>query len=275
MIRHTSFKLIVLLTITILISNSIFASSAYALSSDLLSKENILSVAKGVAAIYLLSRVNSLMNEKNDARSSSVEEKVAEEYYDLVIDPLTYNKMSGKVILLDPGHGGHDPGAVGKRGLKEKDLTLDIALRVFKLLKTNTSARVYLTRDSDQFISLYKRSEMANNLNADTFISIHINGAENGIERGIETYAHYNSSKKSWALAWYLQDSLVRELGFIDRGLKAENFHVVRETNMDSVLLEIGFITEPAEERLLSQNSIREKAALAIFRGILDYYSKS
>ena len=95
---------------------------------------------------------------------------------------------------------------------------------------------------SDRFVSLAERSSLANRLGADSFISIHINAAENGRERGIETYAHHSASREAWALAWYLQEQLVKELGLKDRGLKAGNFHVIRETRMDSVLLEIGFI---------------------------------
>ncbi len=266
MTKLTSSKLVLILITILLLSNSIFSTTVLADSRDLFSKENFVNLAKGVAAIYLLSRVSSLVTEVNDSQSTVINQKP--------VDSRVLSQMNGKVILLDPGHGGSDPGAVGPGGLKEKDVNLDIALQVYQLLKANTNARVYITRDSDRFVSLNQRTAMANNLAADTFISFHINGSENGSERGIETYAHYNSPKSAWALGWYIQDSLVKELGLIDRGLKADNFHVVRETNMDSVLLEIGFITDSTEESLLRQSSTRKRAATAVYNGILSYYSK-
>lgn len=263
--KHKSSKLNFVLIIAMLLTNSIFSIPAMADSSDLFSRENLVNLAKGVAAIYLLSRVSSLVTEVNDSQSTVVNQSP--------VDSRVLSQMENKIILLDPGHGGYDPGAVGAGGLKEKDVNLDIALRVYQLLKTNTNAQVYLTRDSDRFVSLNERSTMANSLGADTFISFHINGAENRIERGIETYAHYNSSKGAWALAWYIHENLVKGLGLSDRGLKADNFHVVRETNMESVLLEIGFITDSMEEKLLMQSSTRERAARAVYNGILTYYS--
>ncbi len=264
MTKHKSFKLIFVLIIAMLLTNSIFSIPAMADSSDLFSRENLITVAKGIVSIYLLGKVNSLISEDNNSQPTVVNQNP--------VDARIKSNIDGKVILLDPGHGGYDPGAVGAGGLKEKDVNLDIALRVYQLLKANTNARVYITRDSDRFVSLNERSTMANSLGADTFISFHINGSENGRERGIETYAHYNSPKGAWALAWYIHDNLVKELGLADRGLKADNFHVVRETKMESVLLEIGFITDTTEEKLLSQSSTREKAARAVYNGILSYY---
>jgi len=245
-----------------------FSESVFAGSDDLFSRENLITIAKGFASLYLLNRVNKFLTEKNEP------EPVFENK--LSVNPSGVpSGINNKIIVIDAGHGGKDPGAVGAGGLKEKEVTLDIALRVYQLLKTNTKARVYLTRDKDQYVSLNERSAMANSLGADTFISIHINAAENGIEKGIETYAHYNSPEEAWALGWYIQESLVKELGLSNRGLKADNFHVVRETKMKSVLLEIGFISDRAEENLLKQSSTREKAARAIYQGILTYYNKS
>ncbi|MGC8938578.1 MAG: N-acetylmuramoyl-L-alanine amidase, partial [Thermodesulfovibrio sp.] len=91
-------------------------------------------------------------------------------------------------IVIDPGHGGKDPGAIGPSGLKEKDVTLDIALKVKELLKNEPSFEVILTRDRDVFIPLNERTEIANRLQADLFISIHANASSNSYARGIETY---------------------------------------------------------------------------------------
>lgn len=267
MIKSITLKTFLVLTLAIsIIVSSLFSIPVQANGGDLFSKDNLETLAKGILSLYLINRLNSLIREDNSNQNQVVVD------YSGVVDQ-NLSSVDGKIIVIDAGHGGSDPGAVGRGGLKEKDVTLDIARRVYQLLKGNTNAQVYLTRDTDRYVSLAQRSSMANSLGADSFVSIHINGAENGIERGIETYAHYNSPRNAWALAWHIQDKLVKELGLRDRGLKADNFHVVRETNMDSVLLEIGFITDPTEEALLAKSSTRERAARAIFEGILSYYS--
>ncbi|MFW6238670.1 MAG: N-acetylmuramoyl-L-alanine amidase family protein, partial [Halanaerobiales bacterium] len=125
------------------------------------------------------------------------------------------------------------------------------------------------------FISLPDRVRRANNWNPDIFISIHSNGSERGTGRGIETFADYGSSSEAWALAWYIQEHLVKELKLPDRGLKANSFHVTRETpSMDSLLLEVGYITHPEEEMLLGSENFRQRAAKAIYEGIVRYFAK-
>ncbi len=256
-------RTLVLMLLLSLILPASFPRLVEARSREVLNKDNLELILKGVVSLYLLNRLNSVLREEPatghlEPGGSGV--------------PAGPSPLAGKIIILDPGHGGSDPGAVGARGLKEKDVNLDIAKRVYRLLKENTGAQVYLTRDTDRFISLAERSSLANRLDGDIFISIHINAAENGRERGIETYAHHNAGREAWALAWYLQEQLVKELVLQNRGLKAGNFHVIRETRMDSVLLEIGFISDAAEEALLAKASTRERAAQAIFAGILAYY---
>ncbi|MDI9479016.1 MAG: N-acetylmuramoyl-L-alanine amidase [Bacillota bacterium] len=252
-------KFIVLILLLALLATGLFSQPALARNSEFLNKDKLELILKGVISLYMLNRLNSLRREDNPP-----------EHRDRV--PGKSPSLAGQIIVLDPGHGGSDPGAIGAGGLKEKDVNLDIAKRVYRLLKENTGAQVYLTRDTDRFISLAERSSQANKLGADLFISIHINAAENGRERGIETYAYHNASRENWALAWYLQEQLVKELGLLDRGIKAGNFHVIRETRMNSVLLEIGFISDAREEALLAKTSTRERAAQAIYAGIINYY---
>ena len=106
-------------------------------------------------------------------------------------------------------------------------------------------------------------------MEADIKISIYSNVDKLGIEEGIETYAHYNSCEDSWALAWYIQESLVQTLHLKDRGLKAANFHVIRETpEVKSVLLELGYISNPKEEALLQKADFRKKSAQAVYDGV-------
>ncbi|MFW5981471.1 MAG: N-acetylmuramoyl-L-alanine amidase family protein [bacterium] len=285
----------ILLILVVFFSVSLNSKTVYALNSDS-TNANLLSIAKGVVSLILLNTAYNYIdglgqqeesNEVNLPGNSpedivdikpeemlEIEERMKESKEGTRTGSIRSSAdLSGQVIVIDPGHGGHDPGAVGPSGLREKDVNLDISLKLYDLLKKNTSARVYLTRDTDVFISLRERSEMANRLNPDIFISVHANADEWRKRRGIETYAHYNTSKDSWALAWYIQDSMVRGLGLPDQGLKSDNFHVIRETaHVKSVLLEIGYLSHPTDEIFLANASNRAKAASAIYEGVLGYY---
>ena len=235
--------------------------SASAVGEKGFTRENAVRLAQGIATLYLLHTINKLIAGNKDEDINEQESIVQN------------NKFRDKVIVIDPGHGGFDPGAVGPSDLKEKDVNLNIALKLYDILK-NAGSNVYLTRDKDVFVPLEKRADMANELDADIFISVHCNAEKKGVERGIETYAHYNTSSETWSLAWNLQNSLVRQMKLNDRGLKANNFHVIRKTkDIKSVLLEIGYISNSKEEALLSENKKTEEIAQAIYQGILDYYS--
>lgn len=266
--KYTSLILIFVISLTLFypVSNN----RVYGMSINDETKERIITIAKGAVALYLLNTLTNMVKESDES-----ETKMG----NIVVDEVPINNtkfdLSGKVIVIDPGHGGSDPGAIGPGGLKEKDVNLDIARRLYKILKNNTNARVHLTRDLDKFISLDKRSDLAKSLNADMFISIHSNADEQGKQSGIETYAYYSTSGDTWALAWYIHESLVKGLKLKDRGLKADNFHVIRETaNINSILLEIGFISNKKEEALLKDDRTRENAARTIYQGIVNYLEK-
>jgi len=263
--------LIFILSFMLLI-NSCFSVSVIASTGELFSRDNMIKLAKGIAVLYLLNRANQLIENQSDRTGEIREEERLIDYQDLSTEAL-----DGRVIVIDPGHGGSDPGAVGPGGLLEKEVNLNIARNLYNLLKENTAAEVYLTRADDRYLPLGQRSSIACEKRADIFISIHLNGDVKRTENGIETYAHYGGSRETWALAWYIQESLVKELGLSDRGLKADNFQVLRETrnSMKSLLLEIGFITNPAEETFLKKKDIQQRAAEAIYRGILNYYAAS
>lgn len=218
-------------------------------------------------------------------------------------------------IVIDPGHGGKDPGAVGPSGLMEKDVVLDIALKVKDLLKKDPSFEIILTRDRDIFIPLNERTEIANKVQADLFISIHANAAPNLYARGIETYilnwtddeeairvaARENaiSVKKMKQLKGELgfmlaslereakRDSSVKLAGYVhnsmteslksafsrhDNGVKGALFYVLVGAQMPSCLLEVSYISNPEEERLLSTDSYRMEIAKAVVEGIKNYF---
>lgn len=182
-------------------------------------------------------------------------------------------KLSRKKIVIDAGHGGYDPGAIGVMGVEEKSVNLDIAQKVNNLLRQKGYNTV-MTRENDRFIPLAGRAEIANTLNADIFVSIHANSHPRTSVNGAETYAHWNASKENWALAWYVQSEMIKRSGLEDKGLKAANFAVLRESTMPSILVETGFLSNPVEERLLGSASFRQKVAEGIVAGIEKYYQE-
>ncbi|MDI3481541.1 MAG: N-acetylmuramoyl-L-alanine amidase [Tepidanaerobacteraceae bacterium] len=176
--------------------------------------------------------------------------------------------LQNKVIVVDPGHGGSDPGACCGN-VQEKDLNLDIGLKVKDLLEQR-GAKVLMTRDKDISVNLYTRAGMANEINADLFISIHINAGENASASGTETLYYPDPEKK--ALAQAIQKSLVKAIGLADRGIvERPGLVVTRETRMPSALVEVGFITNNNDRALLLREDFRQKAAEGIVNGIMNY----
>lgn len=170
-------------------------------------------------------------------------------------------------VFLDAGHGGKDPGALGN-GLKEKDITLAITLKIGEILKRHEVDVVY-SRTTDVFLELHERANKANKSNVDIFVSIHVNSAGNKAARGVETFSYPNSSKGT-ALAKCIQDSLVRSGIFSDdRGIKTANFAVLRQTKMPAALVELGFISNKLDAEILKTK--QNEMALAVAKGILNY----
>ncbi|MCR6098507.1 peptidoglycan-binding protein, partial [Salipaludibacillus agaradhaerens] len=179
--------------------------------------------------------------------------------------------LAGKVIVLDAGHGGSDPGAIAG-GMQEKDLVLDVSLRAQKLLE-EAGATVIMTRTTDVYLTLAQRAAIANSSNADVFLSVHAN-AFNGSANGTETYwYHTHQSNNSQRLANSIQSATLSKLGLNDRGVKSGNFHVIRETRIPSALLELGFMDHPGDAAVLRQNSSRQRAAEAIRDGMINYFN--
>lgn len=181
--------------------------------------------------------------------------------------------LAGKIIAIDPGHGGSDPGAVGVSGLREKDVVLDVSLRVAEKLRAD-GAKVILTRDTDVFIPLSGRVNIAEAAGAHVYISVHANAHPNPQIGGIETYYFRNkaNSDASFTLASHLQKELVSKLGLRDIGVKDGNFLVIRQTSMPSVLLELGFLSFAPEEELMRTDNFRKSSADAIVNGIHNYF---
>jgi N-acetylmuramoyl-L-alanine amidase len=214
-------------------------------------------------------------------------------------------------IVIDAGHGGHDQGTEGPKGLLEKDLVLDVALRLGKLVEDRMSAQVIYTRSDDTFIPLEERTKLANEKKADLFLSIHANSSPYPRIAGIETfYLNFSDSKEALDVAarenassqksiFELQDIIqkitahdkaeeskefagrlqaalyafsARNLpGEKNRGVKKAPFVVLIGASMPSVLAEIGFLSNPREEALLKKPDYRQKLAEALFRGVTRY----
>jgi N-acetylmuramoyl-L-alanine amidase len=219
-----------------------------------------------------------------------------------------------RLIVLDPGHGGHDTGAVGPSGLAEKEVVLDVTRRVARMLEENLGLKVAMTRGTDTFIPLRDRTNFANKNRADLFVSIHANAHPRSISEGVETYflsseatdrearqlaaaengvvqletpmarqkadvlktilwdlAQSEFQQESSFLAETVQDSMTKSLRLVNRGVKQAGFYVLGGAAMPAILIEVGFLTNPKEEKKLASSEHREAAARAIFAGLSEY----
>jgi N-acetylmuramoyl-L-alanine amidase len=214
-------------------------------------------------------------------------------------------------IVIDPGHGGHDTGTIGPHGLEEKDLVLEVGRRLGKLLETRLGAEVVYTRKDDTFIPLETRTAVANQQRADLFISIHANSSHDSAARGVETYyLNFTSSPEALEVAarenavseksiYELQD-LVKKIALKEkieesrefagdvqaslhsglaakspairnRGVKKAPFIVLIGANMPSILAEISFVSNPADEHRLETSEYRQRIAESLYHGIAKY----
>ncbi|MBI2893676.1 MAG: N-acetylmuramoyl-L-alanine amidase [Deltaproteobacteria bacterium] len=173
-----------------------------------------------------------------------------------------------RLIVIDPGHGGEDPGGTGN-AMEEKDVVLDVCNRFRDLLDADSadeggggSWRVLLTRDSDEYVSLGARSSYANDQGADRFMSIHSNAFGDPSANGTETFA-YAEGGNGAALRNLVQEEMLEAWGLRDRGNKTANFAVLRETSMPAELHELAFITNAGDAALLASDADRQRAAEA------------
>jgi N-acetylmuramoyl-L-alanine amidase len=174
------------------------------------------------------------------------------------------------VVVVDAGHGGEDPGAV-VAGVKEKDLVLDIVLRIFELAGEGP-VEVILTRATDRYVDLKDRVKFAEEVGAVLYLSVHVNYSSSTYVRGIEVWVD-NTRKPddpSWKLAGSVLRALVAETGARDRGVRSQKLYM-RHTKLPAVLVEVGYLSNPAERRLLLDTSYRDRVAKGILQGIYDF----
>ena len=200
----------------------------------------------------------------------------------LPVTPIT-NAMpgiSGKMIVIDPGHGGSDSGAVGAKGVMEKNITLAIAKQLQGIL-TDAGAKVIMTRTSDVDVArpsaeaveeLQARVDIANQARADLFLSIHMDSFSTSDAKGTSTYYYAKGTPASQRLADLVRSGIIEQLGTEDRGTKTCNFYVVKHTTMPAALAEVAFVSNPGESQLLTSTDGAKKAALGIYNGIRRYF---
>jgi N-acetylmuramoyl-L-alanine amidase len=218
--------------------------------------------------------------------------------------------LGARRIVIDAGHGGHDPGTIGRAGLQEKDLVLDVAQRLDKLVRAELGTEVVMTRSTDVFVPLEERTAIANSKGADLFLSIHANASRNPKASGIETYflnfaqdphaeavaARENAispatlkdlqglvkaitlnSKidESRDFATSVQEAMVEQQrghhDVEDRGVHTAPFYVLIGANMPSVLAEIAFVSNPEDEKKLKSAELRDVIAKSLLRGVRNY----
>jgi N-acetylmuramoyl-L-alanine amidase len=170
--------------------------------------------------------------------------------------------------MIDPGHGGKDPGAVGLGGLQEKDVILPISLQVAALLEQQ-GVQAVLTRSDDRFISLPGRVQMARRSQANLFVSIHANavGGRRSHVSGFEVY-HYSRGLR---LAQTIHNSVMQSISMRDRGVRRARFYVLRNNSIPAALVEVGFVTGTEDAPRLASPAFQRQMAEAIARGILQY----
>ncbi|WP_235841596.1 N-acetylmuramoyl-L-alanine amidase family protein [Confluentibacter sediminis] len=193
----------------------------------------------------------------------------------LMVLSLNSQNIGGKmIVVIDPGHGGIDSGAIGLNGIMEKDIVLSIAKEMVRLNKnTKSDFEIYLTRYKNTLISLSDRTRLAKTLKADLYISLHCNQSENPKARGVEVYVNAeggNFLKESVLLAYALQKQMKTKLGFESRGVKYGDFQVLRETTnyCPSVLVELGFLSNLNEVVFLASKEYQLLIALSLLQAI-------
>ncbi|MGB0909694.1 MAG: N-acetylmuramoyl-L-alanine amidase, partial [Nitrospirales bacterium] len=243
--------------------------------------------------------------------------KIARKTKSKIASPVKLLKPSpaaGKLlIVIDPGHGGKDPGALGRKGTREKDIVLKVSKLLKSMIKERLSATVLMTREKDVFIELEDRAEFANSKKADLFVSIHVNSHPKKSVKGLELYHFGEASdpralevaarengtplkdngpawqfiladkltdkkiENSRDLAWIARKALVGQLRkhykIKDHGVKTAPFFVLRMTTMPGILAEIAFVSNPTEEKLLTSKTYQKRTAEGIFKGIKAYIS--
>ncbi len=183
--------------------------------------------------------------------------------------------LQNRVIILDPGHGGKDPGTV-KGSVSEKSITLKVSTQVKQLLE-NAGAKVYMTRTGDTYPSLQDRVDFTQANYGEIFVSVHVNSAANSSAQGTETYYAISTGdmyQEDIDLATFVNNQIVNNLNMKNRGVKQEQYYVIRNMVIPSILVELGFLTNTEDHNKMTNDQYVNLFAESIYNGILQYYKK-
>ena len=233
--------------------------------------------------VIVIPKNNGDNNKATSQKGGKVTTKSDKEELPLAIKAKSKFRTGGgikdKIITLDPGHGGSDPGAIGASGLKEKQITLEISMRVKELLEKE-GAKVFMTRTTDKDVyapnasdraELQARVNVAEKHNSDLFLSLHINSSVNKSVGGFSSY-YYPKTDNDLKIAKTIQDKFAKNFGVDNLGVRQANFYVVKRCSMPATLLEMCFISNPKEEKLMKSKWFQKKTARLIVEGVKKYF---
>jgi N-acetylmuramoyl-L-alanine amidase len=240
--------------------------------------KNILSILDGRNKYATENTVDENAAPTNSVSTNDLDSSVDVDSSSIETKMILANKTNQRTIVIDPGHGGPDPGSSGKKGTQEKQITLEVALKLGTILEKQGYKIIY-TRKTDkiqwsgQKQELLERATISNNANADLFISIHTNASKLSNISGIETYYNKVSSKGKKA-AQLVQAEVVKQVKLRNRGIKTEDYSVLRNVTAPSVLIELAYISTPSDEDILKNSQYQAKFAQGIANGINKYFEK-
>lgn len=238
--------------------SSLFGSGELKINDSVIESINIGKDSKGNTRLLIKAK-------------SIYEYRLTQDGENIVLKGYKPRELYSRIIVVDAGHGGKDPGA-NANGVYEKTLNLNIVKYLKTYLDTNGSIKVYYTRLDDSYPSLGDRSELANDVQADFFLSVH-NNAYHSKHNGTETLyfpSRVDNALDSYELAEVFQDKLIKALGLNDRGLKSrDDLYVLKHTLMPAIIVEIGFLTNTEDVAKLKQASFQQKAGKALYDGIV------
>ncbi len=185
-------------------------------------------------------------------------------------EPRKKGTLNGLTIVVDAGHGGNDHGTTGQRGTNEKEITLKTASLLASKLSA-AGANVVMTRESDEYVALRKRVSIAHQYEADAFISIHYDAIDDSSINGFTSY-YMNSNQQGLAEA--INNGLSNKIDLKNRGTQQGNYLVLRENRQQAALIELGYLSNSSEERVITSAKFREQATLGIYQGILNYFNE-
>lgn len=241
---------------------SIFSNTTYPVNSSYINNIVVNSTATSTVITFSEKKIMTVLMSEADGY--------------IYIKPVLPKERYSKIIVLDAGHGGSDPGASGN-GLIEKNLTLSMLNKARALFDSDGTIKCYATRTTDTYPSFNDRTDLGNDV-GDAFVSIHINAAANTSAAGTETYSLYANDQgnglTSYGLASEILKNLLSQLGTKDRKVKSENWIVLRQSKIPASLIEIGFITNSGDAAIMGSDAGQQKVAQAIFDSVKNLFNQ-